>query len=189
MEKSQRATTSHYAGRQQDVPEAFSAAGLIVPDSIARVYCCRQDYQHPIPSRQYRGSFKSHSKAQVAGLCGPLCRYSRAGGAGLDPPPWPRGCRGARCLRFAQGGCLRLGACARATGRPDDARADDTGGLMRARAWGAEVGGRWWTVSLRSCCDGENARADEAGFGCSGCGGSKGAGGVKFERRASVDGG
>jgi hypothetical protein len=87
-EKTQRATASHYAGRQQDVPEAFSAAGLIVPDSIARVYCCRQDYQHPIPSRLYRGLYKSHSDAQVAGLCGPLCRYSRACGAGLDPRPW-----------------------------------------------------------------------------------------------------
>jgi len=54
--------------------EAFSAAGLIVPDSIARVYCCRQNYQHPIPSRLYRGLVESHSNAQVAGLCGPLCR-------------------------------------------------------------------------------------------------------------------
>jgi hypothetical protein len=42
-------------GRKQDIPEAFSAAGLMVPDSIARVYCCRQDYQHPIPSRLCRG--------------------------------------------------------------------------------------------------------------------------------------
>lgn len=47
-------------------------------------------------------------------------------------------------------------------------------GLMRARALGAEFGGRRWTASLRSCCDAEDARADEAGFE-SWSGGSKGA--------------
>ena len=48
------AEASHSARGQQDIPEAFSAAGLIVPESIARVDCCRRGYQHPIPSRLYR---------------------------------------------------------------------------------------------------------------------------------------
>ena len=53
-EDTRLAEASHSAGGQQDIPEAFSAAGLIVPESIARVGCCRRGYQHPIPSRLYR---------------------------------------------------------------------------------------------------------------------------------------
>jgi hypothetical protein len=134
----QRATASHYAGKQQDVPEAFSAAGLIVPDSIARVYCCRQDYQHPIPSRLYRGL---GSRTVCSGS-----RFVRSL-VSLFARQWRWARPAAVAVRIRRGACdlRRMNGCAGvlALARLDvwTMRAQMTR-VGCARAWGAEVGGR-----------------------------------------------
>jgi hypothetical protein len=78
---------------------------------------------HPVATLP--GSFKSHGNAQVAGLCGPLCRCSRT-------RQWRWARPAVVAVRVWGAGDLRrvdvcAGMLALATGRLDDARADDTG--------------------------------------------------------------
>lgn len=105
-EDTRLAEASHSAGGQQDIPEAFSAAGLIVPDSIARVYCCRQDYQHPIPSRLEPGSL------EVAQQCSGS-RFVRSL-VSLFTRLWRWARPAAVAVRIGRGACdlRRVNACA-----------------------------------------------------------------------------